>query len=253
MKHIATFKIFLVAVLLSVTATTRAYTLANETLYYDIIYHWGLIWKHAGSATLSMKHSGNYYNAVLAARTVSWADKIFTVRDTLSCTLQPQAIGFRPMLYRKASHEGDHTGTDIVKYSYADNTCLAECTRIRPEKANQVIKLQAKGQAYDMLSIFYFLRSLDFKAMTPNKNYATTIFSGKKKETLRIKLVGTETIELRDNSKHQAYHISFTFTTDGQTKSSDDMHTWISTDASHKPLMMKGKLPIGEVRCYLHS
>ena len=60
-----------------------------------------------------------------------------------------------------------------------------------------------------------------------------------------------EAIELRDKSKHVAYHVSFSFTTDCKKKSSDDMHSWISTDSSHKPLMMKGKLPIGEVRCYL--
>ena len=114
-----------------------------------------------------------------------------------------------------------------------------------------MVRLQANGQAYDMLSIFFYIRALDYKAMVKNHIYTTTVFSGKKKETLRIRLVGTETIELRDKSKHVAYHVSFSFTTDGKKKSSDDMHTWISTDSTHKPLMMKGKLPIGEVRCYL--
>lgn len=195
------------------------------------------------------KKSGHNYDASLSARTISWADKVFRVRDTLSCTIQPS--GMRPIVYRKASHEGKHSGIDIVRYSYNGNTSLAECTRIRPGKANNVVRLQANGQAYDMLSIFFYIRALDYKAMVKNHIYTTTVFSGKKKETLRIRLVGTETIELRDKSKHVAYHVSFSFTTDGKKKSSDDMHTWISTDPSHKPLMMKGKLPIGEVRCYL--
>ena len=250
MKQIFSLKIILVSVIATMALNANAYTPANETLSYDIVYHWGLIWKHAGSATLSMKKVGQNYNATLAARTISWADKVFRVRDTLSCTLLP---GLRPSIYRKASHEGKHSGIDIVRYSYSGSTSIAECTRIRPGKADRTVKLQANGQAYDMLSIFYYLRSLDYKAMVKNHTYTTTIFSGKKKETLRIRLVGTEAIELRDKSKHQAYHISFSFTTDGQKKSSDDMHTWISTDASHKPLMMKGKLPIGEVRCYLNK
>ena len=131
--------------------------------------------------------------------------------DTLSCTIQPS--GMRPIIYRKASHEGKHSGIDIVRYSYNGNTSLAECTRIRPGKANNVVRLQANGQAYDMLSIFFYIRALDYKAMVKNHIYTTTVFSGKKKETLRIRLVGTETIELRDKSKHVAYHVSFSFLT----------------------------------------
>ena len=33
----------------------------GETLRYDIIYHWGIVWKHAGSATLSIHQTGNKY------------------------------------------------------------------------------------------------------------------------------------------------------------------------------------------------
>lgn len=109
------------------------------------------------------KKSGHNYDASLSARTISWADKVFRVRDTLSCTIQPSEM--RPIVYRKASHEGKHSGIDIVRYSYNGNTSLAECTRIRPGKANNVVRLQANGQAYDMLSIFFYIRALDYKAM----------------------------------------------------------------------------------------
>lgn len=249
MKHVIFIKAAIAALFLTIAASASAYTLGDETLHYDIVYHWGIIWKHAGSATLSMKKSGPNYNAMLAARTISWADKVFKVRDTLSCTIQP---GMRPTVYRKASHEGKHSGVDIVSYTYAGNVTKAQCTRRRPGKPDGRTSLQCTGRAYDMLSVFYYLRSLDYNAMSKSVTYVTTIFSGNRKETLRIRMQGVETIELRDKSKHQAYHISFTFTSDGQKKSSDDMHTWISTDATRRPLMMKGKLPIGEVRCYLN-
>ena len=42
---------------LSAAVAAHSYTLTNETLHYDIVYHWGLIWKHAGSATLSILNS----------------------------------------------------------------------------------------------------------------------------------------------------------------------------------------------------
>lgn len=238
-----------IIIALSAILPAKAFTFGNETLRYDIVYHWGLIWKHAGAATLKIAPSGDNYSAQLSARTISWADKIFTVRDTLSCSMTRHSL--QPLLYRKASHEGDHNGLDVVKYSYADGKSHAQCTRYRSGRTTNNISLETDGQAYDMLSIFYYLRSLNFKGMKKGATIKTTIFSGKRKETITIKYAGVETIELRDESKHKAYHVTFAFTQDGKSKSSDDMHTWISTTPAHVPLMLKGKLPIGEVRCYL--
>ena len=201
-----------IIIALSAILPAKAFTFGNETLRYDIVYHWGLIWKHAGAATLKIAPSGDNYNAQLSARTISWADKIFTVRDTLSCSMTRHSL--QPLLYRKASHEGDHNGLDVVKYSYADGKSHAQCTRCGCGRT-------------------------------------TTNISLKRKDTITIKYAGVETIELRDESKHKAYHVTFAFTQDGKSKSSDDMHTWISTTPAHVPLMLKGKLPIGEVRCYL--
>ena len=67
---------------LSAAVAAHSYTLTNETLHYDIVYHWGLIWKHAGSATLSIKKSGYNYDASLSARTISWADKVSRARHS---------------------------------------------------------------------------------------------------------------------------------------------------------------------------
>lgn len=242
-------KFIIAATLLTTTITAAAYVPTKETLKYDIIYHWGVIWKHAATATLSIQQTGANCNATLAARTDSWADKIFEVRDTLSCSFRRS--GLQPIVYRKASHEGGKYSLDIVKYSHSNGTVTGNCTRVRPDKPNQTTTLQSKGPTYDMLSIFYYLRNLNYEAMNKNTRYSATIFSGKKKEKLTIQCHGIESIELQDDTQRNAWHISFSFTQDGQTKSSDDMDTWLSTDASHKPLMLKGKLPIGEVRCYL--
>ena len=221
---------------------------ANEDLNYEIVYHWGLIWKHAASATLSLRNDGDVYRTSLTARTVSWADGVYRVRDTLTCTIAKE--GLRPLHYVKSSHEGKHDEVDEVKYSYRGYTTIGRCTRRRPGREPTVKQLETQGTAYDMLSVFYFLRKLNFAGMRENTVYKSTVFSGKKKETVSVKLVGIEDVKLRDKSKHRAYHVQFTFTQDGATKSSDDIDTWISTDERRIPLMVRGRLSIGEIRVY---
>ena len=39
---------------LVIAPVASALTLTNESLNYQIVYHWGVLWKHAGDATLSI-------------------------------------------------------------------------------------------------------------------------------------------------------------------------------------------------------
>ena len=224
--------------------TAKAFS--NETLNYEIVYHWGVIWKHAGDATLSLRKTNSGYNAQLTGKTRSWADKVYPVRDTLKCTMDKD---LRPLRYEKLTHEKDYYARDVVKFSYNYSHTSAKCTRYR-SSGTTTIDLSAKAQAYDMLSVFYMLRNLDYDELSRNKNYTTIIFSGKEKEYLTINYKGVETIKMRDGSKRKAHRINFKFTQKGGKQSSDDLSAWMSTDDSRIPLLLVGKLPVGEVKCY---
>ena len=244
MKSLLTSVLLVVAVLLP--QQLMAGTFNNETLNYEIVYHWGVIWKHAGDATLSLRKTSNGYNAQLTGKTRSWADKVYPVRDTLKCTMDKD---LRPLRYEKLTHEKDYYARDVVKFSYNYSHTSAHCTRYR-KSGNTTIDLSAKTQAYDMLSVFYMLRNLDYDELSRNKNYTTVIFSGKEKEYLTINYKGVGTIKMRDGSKRKAHRITFKFTQKGGKKSSDDLSAWMSTDADRIPLLLVGKLPVGEVKCY---
>ena len=232
------------AMLLPLKAHARTYT--NETLNYQIVYQWGMVWKHTGDATLSISRNGDGYKAMLAGRTRSWADKVYPVRDTLKCTMRSDMA---PLLYEKLTHEKNYNARDVLQFSYNYSHTSAKATRYRTS-GNTTTTLSAKCQAYDMLSVFYMLRNIEFASMTKGKTQTTVIFSGKEKEYLTIRYQGLENVKLRDGSKYKAYHITFKFTQEGGKKSSDDIDAWRSADANRIPLLIVGKLPVGQVKCY---
>lgn len=244
MKKLLTSLLLLVALVAPQQATGRDFS--NEVLNYEIVYHWGVIWKHAADAKLSIRKTTDGYYSQLSGKTRSWADKVYPVRDTLKCTMDKQ---MRPLRYEKLTHEDDYYARDVIKFSYNHTHTSAHCTRYR-KSGNTSIDLSAKTQAYDMLSVFYMLRNLDFNEMSRNKNYTTVIFSGKEKEYLTLNYKGVETIKMRDGSKRKAHSIQFRFTQEGGKKSSDNITVWLSTDDSRIPLLLVGKLPVGEVKCY---
>lgn len=225
---------------------------SNETLRYVISYKWGLIHKDAGDATLTLRNSGDNYKVMLAAKTKPWADRVYKVRDTLTATIRRN--GLVPLDYVKTTHEKGKYARDEVRYSRLGSKTIGHTKRFRPD-GNGILgvhelELQASGPVYDMLSVFYYLRHIDYALLSRNKVYTATVFSGSKSEKITIRSLGVEKIKLKDKSAHEAYHIRFNFTQEGGRKSSDDIDTWISTDSRHIPLYLVGKLPVGEVRAY---
>lgn len=223
-----------------------------ESLDYVITYKWGLVHKDAGTATLTLKEHGDYYDLKLTGRTKPWADRVFQVRDTLDSRVAKK--GFRPVRYTKAAHEGGKYSLDDIRFSYGGSTVKGSVNKLRQKKgkiSKSSAELLSSGSAYDMLSVFYYLRTIDYSSLTKGKTVMTDIFSGSKKEIVKIKSLGVEDVKMKNGTKRQAYHIRFNFTSGNGRKSSDDIDAWLSYDSKRIPLVIIGKLPIGSVRCYL--
>ena len=247
-------KILLAAVCAAAAyATAAADTkFADETLKYVITYKWGLITKDSGDATLSLKNQGPNYYIKLTGKTKPWADGLFHVRDTLISVMDKAK--FRPISYTKVAHEGGKYAKDVIEYSYSGSKVSGKATKYREKKGTtktEQIELSATGDTFDMLSVFYWLRSIDPATLPIGQKVTATLFSGSHEETVKIWKVGQESIKMRDGSKRDAWHIRFTFTSKGGKKTSDNIDAWISKDDRRIPLEIKGKLPLGHVNAYL--
>lgn len=230
---------------------------AAETLHYKVMYKWGLINKQAGTATLTLRpgRDGGFITTLTAA-SASWADKFYCVRDTLRGTLSPG--DWKPVFYEKIAHEGGEHKHDIVRYHRSPSSAAVSATTTRKawNKKGELITdeqrtLEAYGTTVDMLTSFFYMRSLPFENWQPGQTIAVNIFSGKQKELLTIKFRGVEDVTIPETDiTRRCFHITFIFTSHGGKKSSDDMDAWISADHSRIPLRLEGKLPVGKINCY---
>lgn len=227
--------------------------LGSEKLKYVVTYKWGLINKEAGEAVLTLNEHGGYYDIKMTAKSRPWADKVFMVRDTLVSKVKKE--GFKAQQYHKAAHEGREYSLDIVDFRHEGNKVKGHCERVREKKGKgrerSSIELESTGPTFDMLSVFYYLRTLDFESLATGKPLVMTVFSGSRAETMTVKKYGKEKVKLKDGSEHEALHITFKFTQGGIQRSSDDIDCWLSLDGRNVPLLVVGKLPIGQIRCYL--
>lgn len=226
----------------------------------------GFIWAKAGYGKLNFKKettkSGQVqYHGQLAAKSLSIVEHIMKVRDTLDCWFNADMV---PTSFVKATHEGNYNCVARNTYdTYWHNNNAAHTlqnvdstkvtiNRIRQkgkdEKQKQFERFSNKGIAYDMLSVFYSIRHLDYAKMVKGKKMQFVCYDGIKKQTINVEYRGKDQCELRSEKKYNAYLVYLTFDTKGQKAT--PLKVWLSTSDDHHPIKAVIALSrIGSVQC----
>jgi len=241
-----------VAFVFVIAEISFAYTFGNEDLKYDVYYKWGIISKKAGEVRVSaLAQSDGTFQATLVGRSAKWADRFYSVRDTLQGKISQD--GYYPLYYQLVSHEGGTHKRETISYTRSGDSVSAVCNRYVQKKnkpgTNTSIELTADGYTLDMLSAFYYMRFMDYQDMQPKDTKKLYIFSGKAKEVLTITFQGMAEFSYKSIKKAPVYKIKFSFTSKNQKRSSGDIYAWIAVD-SRIPYKMQGDLPIGNIQCF---
>ena len=248
------------------TASSTAGGIAvGERLKYNIYFHMGFIWATAGYGELSFvrdtRHGQPRLRGQLAAKSLSIVEHIMRVRDTLDCWFNAEMV---PTEFRKATHEGNYNAIAHNHYTPYWRTQNAthtprnvDSTHVTINRWRQKAKEAARtealrytnpGIAYDMLSVFYTVRSLDYAKMKKGTRLHYVCYDGIKRQTIRVEYQGTARCELRNDQKHDAYLIHLTFDTKGQEAT--PLRVWLSTTPDHHPIKAIIALKrIGSVQC----
>ena len=223
----------------------------KEEIKYVVSYKWGLIQKDAGDARITKMPKDGGYELKLIASTKPWADRIYKMRDTLI-----SMVGLHkhlPIKYTRLAHEKNKYSRDEIIFTHSGTHSQGKGIKYREKKDGSVyqkdIEVEGLAPAYDILSIFFYIRDLDFDSLKPSETVKTSIFSGDQSEKLTLYCKGKETIKLKDKTEAEAWHVVFKFTSKGGTKSSDDIDCWISADERRIPLLIIASLPVGQIRC----
>lgn len=237
----------------------------GEKLSYNIYFHMGFIWAKAGYGELSFtqaKHGGaTQLHGQLAAKSLSIVEHIMQVRDTLDCWFNTDMV---PTEFRKATHEGSYNAIARNVYStqWHDKNAANTPTNVdstyvtinrwrkkgKDDAKNEKKAFTNKGVAYDMLSVFYTIRNLDYAKLTKGKKMKFVCYDGVKCQTINFEYYGTQRCELRDGKKYDSYLIHLTFDTKGQEAT--PLKVWLSKTPDHHPVKAVIALNrIGSVQC----
>ncbi|MBS1581413.1 MAG: DUF3108 domain-containing protein [Bacteroidetes bacterium] len=213
---------------------------AGEKLTY--ILHYGLL--NAGEATLELKEGDReiqgrkILHATGKGRSVGAFKAFYKVDDLYETYMD--AEGVFPWVFIRRVEEGD--------YSFSQDYLYMQHRRQVTTQEKKTFDVPAHVQ--DMLSAFYFARTLDFSNAQPGQEYTIDCFMDNEYWPLRMRYVGKETVKLR-NGRYRCLKFQPIVQEGRIFKTNEDLNVWITDDGNHIPVLAQAKVLVGSIKMEL--
>ncbi|WP_296940605.1 DUF3108 domain-containing protein [uncultured Dysgonomonas sp.] len=230
------------------------YFQAGEEMTYDLYFKYGLIHTKAGISTL--KTVAERYNntdalkMTLMAQSTGTVRKIFSLSDTLSCYLTKDLV---PLAYIKNAAEGKDYTQERVTYTYTGDKVNINAIRHKNGDFKFNETLTSQSCIYDMMSVVYYARTLNYSTMKKGETAKVDFISGKKKVNMVIEYEGIETVEANDDRKYSCIKLTLSIMDDAFSDKKEAMKVYITNDNNRMPVRLDSKLNIGSTRAILKS
>jgi len=209
----------------------------GEKIHYTI--RWGIF--TVGSATMSYvgpveRDGEENWQVILEARTNSFADAIFKVRDWNAVWVDRDFT--RPLYYEKKQNEGSTHRDVVVTFDWEGNKAQYS------DKGEARAAIDIQPGSWDPLGITYAVRTLDLTGVTHLSIPST---DGKKCVSTEISVSGPVSVKVPAGRFQALLLAPDTKDLGGVFKKSDKagISIWFSNDARHIPVRMASRVAVG--------
>ena len=213
---------------------------AGEKLRYLISY--GFL--DAGEAILEVNNTTkkgvdrDLLHVKGTGRTLGGFNSFFKVMDTYESYIDKK--GIFPWLFVRRVNEGGY----IISQDYTFNQDKSVVNNGVGKDFITPLGIQ------DMISSFYYARTLNFKNMKKNDTFEFKTFMDDETFLLKVKYVGDELIHIR-KGKFNCHKFVPVIQTGRLFKHESDVNFWITNDENRIPILVKAKIPVGVIKMHL--
>lgn len=212
----------------------------GEKLTY--VVHYG--WLNAGKAVVELKKTDKdaagrpLIHAVGVGKSMGAFNAFYKVNDLYETYMDEQ--GVFPYYFKRRVNEGGY----IINHDY-----------IFKQHSNQV-KTQddevfdVPEHTQDMLSAFYYARTIDFSNAKKGQVFVINTFLDNELFPLRMKYLGKETIKIR-GGKYRCMKFMPVVQEGRIFKDEDDLNVWITDDGNSIPVLVRAKVLVGSIKMEL--
>lgn len=214
----------------------------GEVLTYRLKY--GFI--TAAEATIRVKETDKKFddkptfNLVVDARTSGTFDIFYKVRDHYDSYIDK--VKLTPYFYQENIREGSYRRQDKARFYQEEKKVVA----------NTGTYTAPTNQTFDLVSAYYFARSLDISKLKINDTFKLNYFLGDEISQLEIQYVGKETIKSRLGNI-SCLKFSPSIKPGRIFKKDSKLYLWITDDENRVPVKAHVEILVGAVTLEIKS
>lgn len=226
---------------------------SGEKLVFRGYYNWGFIWVAAGEVELSVEttkfQNKEVYKINGEGKNAKAFDWFFKLRDTLTCYADVKTLA--PIYFDRRTHEAKYDAHHEYWFDYKKNQITSKIQkREKPVKLDTLIN---KPCTFDILSVAYYVRNIDFSKYKKGDKIPLSMLIDNEIHSLYIRYRGLETIKANSGEHFECLKFSPLLVEGTMFKGGEDMTVWLSNDDNRIPIMVEAKVLVGSVKGLLES
>ncbi|WP_316807700.1 DUF3108 domain-containing protein [Pedobacter agri] len=212
--------------------------------------------------TLQYKLRYGFITAAEATIKVTNSDLVFDNQPTYKLTVDAQTSGTFDVFYKIRDHYDSYIDKkDLLPYFYQENIREASYKRQDKARFNQDAKkiVSNRGnfntpttQTFDLVSAYYFARSLDISKLKVGDSFKLNYFLQDEVSALEIEYVGKETIKSKLGNI-RCLKFSPSIKPGRIFKKDSRLYLWVTDDGNRVPVKAQVEILVGAVTMELKS
>jgi Protein of unknown function (DUF3108) len=249
-------KLFLAPILIILIAATQADTLnpvrvlpqnnfgTGEHLEYRV--HYGFV--NAAEAivhvdnTIQMVNRRPCYKVEVNGRTTGAFDLVSRVRDTWRTYIDTAAI--LPQQFYERKQEGGYKKEEQLVFDHQND--VVRVKEINDPDGNDLLNMKVPDHVQDLISGYYFLRTVDFGKMQVGQIVVVKAFYDREVYDMKMRYGGKEEIETKFG-KVNTLKINPILPKNKFFSGKEPISIWVSNDKNRVPLKASVELAIGAI------
>lgn len=218
----------------------------GEKLEYRV--HYGML--NAAEATMEIGKNPVYrnnrpcYKVDIWGRSVGLFDLITRINDNWGTYIDTAAI--IPHGFYRILEEGRYRKFEYVDFDHQKGEAITTILDKKTKEPKEKIVTKVPENIQDMVSGYYFIRTLDFGKMTPGEIVTIDAFFDEERYDFKIRYLGKESLKTKVG-RFRCIVLQPLLPKNGLFTGEDAIKIWISDDANKIPLKVKASMFVGAV------
>ncbi|MCF0176889.1 MAG: DUF3108 domain-containing protein [Bacteroidales bacterium] len=220
---------------------------AGENLTYSMHYEWGLLNADVGIGSVALEreemNGTPVFHCTVEGQTVKKYDWVLKVRENFQSWFT--CNGIQPWKFTCYRSEGKYLAKNSFNYKWLATPARIEADVYTPKRGQRRVQIPLDDKVFDLPSLFYFARNMDFDSVQPDVKYPMSFVIDDDIYNVHFILLGRETIKVKGLGQVKTIKFAADLIEGEVFKSDQDMTIWVSDDKNRVPVQFVAPIKIG--------